>query len=335
MKSIVRAALMAATTASLAHLAPSASAQMPMPNSARSDFANSKVIVFEQVAGDHGYWTPGPQARPLSAERMALRERMMKRNVLQEFAEFLSPLRLPHTLRLFASDCSGGEWDSPYYHYQFHVINMCYSFVNASEKAADLLLKFQDEKKLWTAVSREQLIAGLFAAVLLHEAGHAVFDLMQVPVFGREEDAADQIAAFIALQFNKETARTIIKGFAYYWALNSNPSTTFPDKTAPDYPTDPEQQCMKDPFCAYSDEHGTGSQRMFNTLCIAYGGDPDNFKDFVDANWLPAQRAQNCKNEYEQLRFAFAKTVLPFIDQPQMEKVKARNWFQPVEMKER
>jgi hypothetical protein len=323
---VMRAAVMAATLAALAQWAP-ASAQSP-------EFANSKVVIFELNKGDRGYWAQTHDGKPLSAEHMALRERMIKRNVLQDFAEFLSPLRLPHTLRLFASDCSGGAWDSPNYNYQLHFINMCYSFVGSSEKAADLLLKFQSERKLWTPVSREQLIAGLFAAVLLHEAGHAVFDLMEVPIFGREEDAADQMAAFIALQFSKETARTIIKGFAYFWALNANPNTTFPDPNAPDYPTDPEQQCMADPFCAYSDEHGTGWQRMFNTLCIAYGGDPENFKDLVEANWLPADRAKNCKNEFDQLRYAFSKTVLPFIDQAQMAKVKARTWFQPQEMKE-
>src|SRR5436190_24181162 len=80
-------------------------------------FSNPKILIYEKENGDRGYWKTGTAAdsKPLSAERMALRERMMKRRVLEEYAEFLSPLRLPYTLRLIASDCDGSAWDSPYY----------------------------------------------------------------------------------------------------------------------------------------------------------------------------------------------------------------------------
>jgi Putative metallopeptidase len=307
-----------------------------------ADFSNKKIILYENEKGDGGYWTTGvgPDAKPLSPDRMALRERMMKRRVLEEYTEFLSPLRLPSTLGLFASDCDGSAWASPYYDPDNHIINMCYSFIAASEQSADELIKLQNTSKLWTPVSREQLIAGLFTAVLLHETGHALFDLLNVPVFGREEDAADSVAAFIALQFGKDTARTIIKGFAYVWALEAHPgsgdpSTSKPDPTDPKYPKDPDAQCRRDPFCAFSDEHGTASQRMYNGLCLAYGGDPATFQDFVDAGWLPPERAKSCPREFQQLSFAFQKTVLPFIDPEQMIKVRAKRWFLPEELKDK
>ena len=173
---------------------------------------------------------------------------------------------------------------------------------------------------------------------MLHEAGHALFDIMDVPMFGRQEDAADQMAGFIALQFNKETARTVIKGFAYAWQLEAeggaDPPTTLPDPSDPNYPTDPEQQCWLDPLCAFSDEHGTASQRVFNTLCIAYGGDQAGFQDLVDFGWLPEQRAKTCESEYQQAKFAFEKTVLPAIDQAQMKGVQNQRWFYPLEAPE-
>ena len=65
--------------------------------------------------------------------------------------------------------------------------------------------------------TRQEAIVGGFVGVTLHEAGHAVNDLLNLPVLGREEDAADQIAGFIMLQFGKEVARTAIKGTAYSW----------------------------------------------------------------------------------------------------------------------
>jgi hypothetical protein len=338
MTSIARALGLALALAWSAASATSAVAQ----TASTADFGNKKIVLLENQKGDGGYWTTGvgPDAKPLSPERMALRERMMKRRVLEEYAEFLSPLRLPSTLGLFASDCDGSAWASPYYDPDNHIINMCYSFIAASEQSADDLIKLQNTKKLWTPVDREQLIAGLFTAVLLHETGHALFDLLNVPVFGREEDAADFIAAFIALQFGKDTARTIIKGFAYPWALDAypgrgDPSTSKADPTDPNYPKDPEAQCQLDPFCAFSDEHGTASQRMYNGLCLAYGGDPTTFQDFVDAGWLPPERAKSCPREFQQLSFAFQKTIFPFIDQEQMKKVRAKRWFRPEELKDK
>jgi hypothetical protein len=244
-------------------------------------------------------------------------------------------LRLPHQLKLFASDCSGGAGDSPYYAPTRYYINMCYGFMASAEALADALVEVQAEQQLWTPVSRDQLAAGMFVSLLLHETGHAVFDIMDVPVFGREEDAADQVAGFIALQFGRENARTAIKGFAYFWAGQWNPQTNKPDTSAADYPKDPLQQCLRDPVCAYADVHGTSKQRMYNTLCIAYGGQPEWFKDFVDSGWLPPERVKTCHDEYEQVKFAFGKTVLPFIDQQQMKKVMDRNWFQPQERRER
>jgi hypothetical protein len=240
-------------------------------------------------------------------------------------------LYLPHTLGLFASDCNGKRWDSPHYDPYLHAINMCYSYILASEREADWFVEYQKKRELPTPVSRDQYLAGLFTAVLLHETGHALFDQLNIPIFGREEDAADEIAAFIALQFDKRTARTVIKGFAYTWTLQRNPPLAAPNTQDPKYPTDPEQQCALDPICAYSDEHGTASQRMYNTLCIAFGGDPSDFQELVDSGWLPKERASHCADEYNQIAFAFQKTIYPFINVDQMKKVQARKWFMPQE----
>ena len=50
-----------------------------------------------------------------------------------------------------------------------------------------------------------------------HEVGHAAFDIFGVPIFGREEDAADNFATYIMLQFGGEQARRLIGGPAWAW----------------------------------------------------------------------------------------------------------------------
>jgi Putative metallopeptidase len=343
----VRALVPAALAGLLSGLAGPASAQVS------ADFSNPKIVLLQETAGDGGYWTttlPDPQnsdkskqvAHQISSDLMALRQRMMRRRVLETYVEFLSPLRLPRTYRVFASGCQGGSADSPYYDGDplHRWMNLCYSFMQFSENTADYLVQNQSKLNLWTPVSKEQLIAGMFAATVLHETGHALFDFLNVPVFGREEDAADQMAAFIATQFDTETARTIIKGFAYFWAYEAMVGKEDPGSVAipvfsPNMPKDPDSRCMLDPFCAFSDQHGTASQRMYNTLCIAYGGNPTGFQDMINAHWLPADRVKDCNAEYQRVRLAFGKTILPFVDTAQMAKVKARKWFQPAELQEK
>jgi putative metallopeptidase DUF4344 len=124
-----------------------------------------------------------------------------------------------------------------------------------------------------------------------------LFDMLDVPVFGREEDVADETASFIALQFNKDVARTIVKGSVYSWTREQDPAASAP-------------------ISDWSDEHGNASQRMYNALCLAYGGDPQTFQEFVNRGWLPKKRADHCDQEFTQLKLAFVKNALPLSTGP-------------------
>lgn len=285
------------------------------PNQSRP--VNSKVEIWA-VNNDGGY------RMPQSAIYADLRERLKRREVLEEYSRFLAPLRLPYTLRIYTSEC-GSEDASPYYDQDAHAINMCYEFLRWAENRSEVLSQLQKDRPdfLPIPVSRGELLTGLFVGVIMHETGHAVFDLLEVPVFGREEDAADQVAVFIALQFDKDVARTIIKGLVYTMLGIDNPPTKAPEPSILNTPAN----CSSDPFCAYSDTHGTPAQRLFNTLCLAYGADNTAFGDFVEKGWLPRERAEQCGSEYQQLKMAFAKTIYPFIDPKLMQQVLIHKWF--------
>jgi hypothetical protein len=187
-------------------------------------------------------------------------------------------------------------------------LTLCYEFVAYARDTAPQTVT-QDG-----FITRSAAITGGVVGTVLHEGGHMMFDLLDVPVFGREEDAADEAASFIALQFNKDVARTIIKGFAYQWAMEQDPSASAP-------------------MSVWSDEHGKAGQRMYNTLCLGYGGDPQTFQEFVDRGWLPKKRAEHCGKEFQQLKFAFVKTILPFIDRNLMTRVQQTQWLTAEELK--
>jgi hypothetical protein len=143
--------------------------------------------------------------------------------------------------------------------------------------------------------------------VFLHEVGHAVFDYLSVPVLGREEDAADQFAAYVLLQFAESDARRLIYGVAYSYNIDaSQPST------------------KKHP---YADEHGLPAQRFYNVLCMAYGADSKLFADLVDKKYLPSERAEGCADEYDQVIRALNKLIGPYIDQTRAKQVRAKQWL--------
>ena len=240
---------------------------------------------------------------PRSREYQDLYERLKKRQVLEELAQFLSPLKLPLSLRLKFAEC--GMINADYDPLDLR-IRICYEWVDFMESRAP-----RTTMPVAGIISREDAIIGSTVSVILHEMGHALFDILQVPVLGKEEDAADQIAGFIMLQFGKDVARATINGTAFTWATLANT----------------EQKP------AFYDVHSTAEQRIYNFTCIAYGGDPDTFKDYIDKGLLPKARAANCKNEYEQVKLAFGKTILPYVDLDMMKQVQSRSWLRPTDGK--
>jgi hypothetical protein len=242
---------------------------------------------------------------PTAPELQSVYQVLKDRRILEELQHFFAPLRLPHPLRLLAKQCDTiNAWYNPVE----RSLNFCYELVAWLVRNAPQTVSEDG------FVTREAAIFGGFVGVVLHESGHMMFDMFDVPVFGREEDAADEMASFMALQFNKEVERAIVKGFAYFHATSQDPSAASPMR-------------------AWSDEHGTASQRLYNTLCLAYGGDPLTFKEFVDRGWLPKKRAAHCGQEFSELKLAFVKTVSPFIDQDLMAQVQRAQWLTAAELK--
>jgi hypothetical protein len=233
---------------------------------------------------------------PKNPEHETVFRLLKERLVLEKFKQFLSPLRLPRILRLNLTGCDGDSnaW------YEDDTVTVCYEYI-------DEQLKNAPKETTSAGVTRAYAIIGPTVEVFLHEVGHAVFDYLKVPLFGREEDAADQFAAYLLLQFAKDDARRLIAGVAYaYHTEASVPST------------------KKNPF---ADEHGLPAQRFYNVLCTAYGADPKLFADLVANKYLPEERAEGCEGEYEQIKRAMTKLIWPYIDRARAKQVRAKRWL--------
>ena len=184
--------------------------------------------------------------------------------------------------------------------YEDDAITVCYEYI-------DDIFRNAPRETTPAGVTRADAILGPTLEVFLHEAGHAVFDYLKVPVLGREEDAADQFATYLLLQFAKSDARRLIIGVAYSYNLDaSKPST------------------KQNPF---AEEHSLPAQRFYNSLCMAYGADEKLFADLIERGYLPKDRAEGCADEYDQISWAMKKLIGPYIDQGRAKQVRAKRWL--------
>jgi Putative metallopeptidase len=222
---------------------------------------------------------------PKNPAHQAIHDQMQQNHALEHLQEMLSPLRLPYPLTLKVAGCDGAisAW------YDDEVITVCYELLAE-------LLKNAPTKDLPIGVSRADTVLGPVLDVFLHETGHAVFNMLQIPVLGREEDAADQFSAYVMLRLRKDEARRMILGSAYQHSIHM---------PGPEFTV---------PINSFSDEHSLPAQRAFNILCIAYGADKKLFVDIVEKDFLPKRRAEGCETEYEDLTFAMTKLISPHID---------------------
>lgn len=231
---------------------------------------------------------------PADKAHQPMLEMLKEHQALEKIREVLAVIRWPRTLKLEVTSCEG-EANA---FYDDAVITVCYEYLDEMWKAAN-------SRRRPEYIARDDAFIGPFVDVFLHEAGHAAFDLLKVPLFGREEDAADQFGAYLVLQFKGDRKKKLILGAAFGYA------SALKVRSARD---------LKRPRLAFgrhithADEHGTPAQRLYNLLCIAYGSDKELFADVVIKGYLPEERAEKCEDEYRQVDYAFRSLIAPHVD---------------------
>ena len=236
---------------------------------------------------------------PRTAAFKPIAERLKQRRALEQLRVFLAPLRLPRKLTVNVDECG-----APTREYRSQgPVTICYELVDQIEKVAAKA----------DASVRERVLVGAFVQVAFHETAHAVFDILQIPVWGRANDAADRLAAFIMVNFGEDVAMQTILGTAEFFRLSGRTwnGSEFAEVNSPE------------------------AQRFYNYLCIAVGGAPKSFDFLVnpkeqEEQLLPDRRAERCQGEFEQVRMAFNLRIMPFVDPDILVKVRAIQWLLPL-----
>jgi hypothetical protein len=243
---------------------------------------------------------------PTNPAHQALYQRLMERRALETLQELFSPFRLPAELKLRTVGCDGvsnawyqkprpGSSDPP-------TVNVCYEYLAEIHQS-------MPPGTTPAGITPMNAMMGQFFYVFAHEMGHAMFDVLDVPVMGREEDAADNFATYLMLRFGDEEARALITGAAYSYNKYVQGSQ------------------VTVPLAAFSDAHSAPAQRFYNLLCTAFGSDQTRYGDFVEKGYLPKSRAGSCMREYNTTAFAIRELISPHVDKELAKQVLGKNWI--------
>ena len=154
--------------------------------------------------------------------------------------------------------------DSPnaFYSPAINTISICYNLIN---NIIDFSL--QKDSSRW-----EDIAINGISFVFFHELGHALISLCNLPVLGKEEDAADSLATLAAIEIDPEIA---YDGALLFLSI------------------------LRSPYPIYWDSHSPSEERFYDILCWLYGSDPRKF--FLIPEYYPQLRNRNCQYEYYQL----------------------------------
>ncbi len=161
-------------------------------------------------------------------------------------------------------------------------ISLCWELV---EYYAGLFLS--EEQTEEEAEEGGEAVAGATAFTFFHELGHALIDIYDLPVTGREEDAVDQLATMILLEGGEEGEMAALNGA---WS----------------FLTEEEE-------LAFWDEHSLDEQRFYNIVCWSYGKNPEGFQYLVDDETLPEDRAERCPAEYDRMSRSWDALLEPYV----------------------
>lgn len=127
----------------------------------------------------------------------------------------------------------------------------------------------------------DAFITSNVVAVFYHELAHGLIHILNIPVLGKEEDAADTLSSLLIDKlWTEEDADTIVYNVAQEYDISS--AQTEADDGA------------------LADVHSLDAQRYFNYVCLFYGAKPDQRQATADELALPEDRAAGCPAEYEQ-----------------------------------
>ncbi|MFB7186148.1 DUF4344 domain-containing metallopeptidase [Streptomyces sp. NPDC056178] len=134
-------------------------------------------------------------------------------------------------------------------------------------------------------------VAAVMPETLFRETAHALVDVVELRVHGREEDFADQFAALMLLRKGAVGEEQLLAA-AEAWHLSEVTNENVGDRP---------------------DEHSSDGRRAVNHRCYVHGAAAGRHQDSVRPDALPAERVKGCAEEWNAVRASWMTPLAPHL----------------------
>ena len=198
---------------------------------------------------------------------------------------FTTSFKLPEDITIHVVNGVVG----PNYDPQQRTITLSYGFVNYTAEV--LKTNFPELRRDDREFGKQ--LAAVDAFILVHEFGHAFIHAFELPVLGREEDAADAVATVFLTRAVENGAEYAFDAARFFNALSGRQRNLAPQD--------------------FFDEHSLDKQRAYSIVCWIAGSSEQSYREVARRGLLSEARQQRCPAEYQQKVSAVEKLLQPHV----------------------
>jgi len=187
---------------------------------------------------------------------------------------------LPEDITITLAEC---DTINAFYDRRNKEITICYELMN-------FVYDFSNFKTT-SSEKQSEIFDGILSFILMHELGHALIDVYDLPITGMEEDAVDQLATILMLD-SPQSAVYLVHANSYFLFLGTYE--------------------VSQGELRFWDEHSFSLQRFYNMQCMMYGKFHDTEVGSVIEEILPYERQIRCEDEYQQVLSSWKRLLEPY-----------------------
>lgn len=235
--------------------------------------------------------------KPIDTNHLVWYETFKEEKFLEQIAKTLnSTFKITKPFKITCKECG--------------VVN---AFYNSNTKELEICYEiFEDIRKKYEKYTSNPDSLGTrigytFSFILYHEIGHALIDFFDIPLTGKEEDAADYFAFYI-LGSNDvdEGVSACLEGANFFKEMHN------------DMLSDTAYQRINKEGKAldvlpFWDEHSFNLQRYYSINSLLFGSNPDKYQDLYYDGKIGYRRPGNAIQEYQKIKRGWTKVLQNYI----------------------
>jgi hypothetical protein len=224
-----------------------------------------------------------------------LRQAFKEARLLEEIADYLNQaVILPDNVTIALEQCGT---INAFYNPGNQRISMCYELIEYFVQVFTQNQEQEGDNIGDAEADPEDAAIDATIFVFFHELGHALTHVLDIPITGKEEDAVDQLSTWILADGSDEGELAALHGaMSFYLETSAGEETSVDD-------------------LAFWDEHSLSQQRFYNIMCWVYGQNQEKYEYLVSDEYLPADRAERCADEWTQMDSSWERLLAEHLNE--------------------